>query len=289
MYSLLFVLLFACGDRFGQEAAQPDASTAGAGGSAGTSGAAGAGGVAGAGGMGAVAGSGGADGGKLQYPEAVAASGPAAYWRFEEDHGLTVTDETGTQTGTATAEGVELGQPGAFSSSKALRIDKEGAYVNFGNVFSFPNGVPFTIELLVRLTTFGSGSHNLLWKYESADKSGWITQLWPGAQGLRVVLYNADDVTLQEGLPIQEQQWTYVAFAYSGSRLCIYRGQPPSSKVQELCKPAQKEMAPTDAILRLGSGFQGFTDELAIYAKALPLPELEKHYAAALSEGMTAN
>jgi len=291
---------FACSGPTIEYADDPDASTGGAG-TGGTSGA-GAGGLgatagtAGAGGSGGVggtvdAGFGGSagSGAGSAYVAAVLASNPTAYWRFEEPSGTTVADQTpsgitGTLTTTDAGTPATLGELGAFPSSHSIKLAGTAA-VDFGDYFDFSGGAPFTVEMLVKLEKYtNAGYSNLLTKYGAGD--GWRTEL-NNTKGPGFILYggNSPSSHFDANLKVNELAWTYLAFTFSGSDLCIQFGAPPASLATS-CNPSSKKMSVTNAALRLGSGLHAWVDELAIYNSAQSQTELDVHYKAAMQDGM---
>lgn len=254
---------------------------------AGTAGAGGSGGVGGTvdAGTGGSAGSGAGS----AYVAAVLASKPTAYWRFEELSGTTVADQTpsgitGTLTTTDAGTPATLDAPGAFPSSRSIKLAGTAA-VDFGNFFDFSGGASFTLEMLVKLEKYTSaGYSNLLTKYGSGD--GWRTEL-NDLKGPGFILYggNSPSSHFDANLKVKVLAWTYLAFVFSGSDLCIHSGVPPAALATS-CNPSAKKMLVTNAALRLGSGLHAWVDELAIYNIALAPADLEAHYKAAMQDGM---
>jgi len=285
----------ACTDSSFEYSDEPDASTGGsdAGGSGGLGGSAGfgTGGVGGSAGAltGGSGGAAGAAGAGAAYPAAVMASSPAAYWRFEESGGSSVGDSVspgipGALTGVDGGAVAKLGEAGAFPGSGAIKL-AGSAGVEFGDHFDFPAGAPFTLEALVRLESYPlSGNANLLTKYGGGN--GWRTELEP-TKGIGLILYVATNATAHfaSTLKVVENEWTYLAFTFSGTELCDHLGNPPAA-LQSECKVGSKSLPPTAALLRLGGGLNAWVDEVAIYNAALSQAELAQHYAAALADGM---
>jgi len=288
-------VLSACGESTFEYADDPDASTGGAagGGVGGLGGVAGAvtGGSSGSAGAssGGSAGTGGGAGTGAAYPTAVKASGPAAYWRFEETGGQSVADEigpgiTGTLVGLDGGGAASLGEPGAFAGSRALKLAGPAA-VDFGDQFDFAAQAPFTLEALVRLDSYPTSANaNLLTKYGGGN--GWRTELEP-TKGIGLILYVSGNATAHFAptLKVVEKEWTYLAFTFSGTELCDFLGNPPLA-LQSECKVGSKSLPATGAALRLGGGLNAWVDEVAIYNGALSKLELDAHYAAAVADGM---
>ncbi len=268
------------------------------GGSAGSAAAAGGGGVAGsggsAGGGGATGGASGSGGGagtaSSQFAQEVTASKPSAWWRFEEPSGSTVTDESGSFVGTlgGTSGSVTLGAVGVTTGSKALKLSAEDAVVDFGDNFDFDGASLLTIEMFVNPANFDQ-SPNLLTKYEPSNASGWATYVGSAGLngGLRVTVFDNGQVKDLSGLLVSANTWSYVAYTYDATNLCTYLGVSGGSLLDEKCsaETTPASIPNTPASMKLGTGFQGRVDELAIYAKRLPKAELQKHYAAALADG----
>jgi hypothetical protein len=243
-------------------------------------------------GQGGAAGSGGSAGAVASYAQAVTASKPSAWWRFEEVSGTTVKDESGTYPGTLTAAPytVTLAEPGAIGTSKAVKFSHESAAVDFGDVFDFDGASLFTIEMFVNPSNFDDPSHNLLTKYDSGSSSGWATYVAPANAypGLRATLFSTTPTKDVHGLLLSPTVWSYIAYTYDATNLCTYLGVSGGSSLDEKCSnyTAKFNIPNTVASMKLGTGFQGRVDELAIYVKRLPKSELQAHYAAALAEGL---
>jgi hypothetical protein len=277
---------------------------AGSAGSAG-SGAAGSGGLAGGGGGGAAGGggapsggSGGAAGGgggapTLKYPAAVLASGPASFFRFEEASGLSLADEksTGIVGKLPSPDGgvkVTLNQPGAFPGSRALLLDANGE-VDFGNTYSFQSDAPFTLTMFVKVAKYlnmvGAGA-SLLRKQAAQD--GWRTEVHM-TKGPGLFLYNGVSANGQTDVAqVKEQTWTYLAFRYDKTYMCVYVGEPKGS-LTDYCKLGTTTVNTTSASMTLGgttNGHHGWVDELAIFTKGLGVQELKDHFAAANADGL---
>jgi len=289
---------FACSGPTIEYADDPDASSGGAG----TGGASGAGaggmdataGTAGAGGTGGVggtvdAGTGGSagSGAGSAYVAAVLASKPTAYWRFEEQSGTTVADQTpsgitGTLTTTDAGTPATLGAPGAFPSSRSIKL--AGTPVSFGDYFDYPSGLPFTVELLVKLEQHPKDYSNLLTKYGSGN--GWRTAYYVN-QGLGFIFYvNSSTAShFDSSLQLKQLEWAYVAFTFSSTEICISLGDAPNA-LQTTCSPGSKKMLGNGAPLLLGGGLQAWVDEVAIYNTELTPAELDVHYKAAMQDGM---
>jgi hypothetical protein len=250
------------------------------------------------------------------YPQAVLASEPAGYWRFEETKGLTAVDSSkhgrdGRFHGT-----VELGQSGAFpiGGDKSIRLDGKSSYVEVpsSSAFSVPtSGKGLTMEVWVKPSA-------LEFKGETKDPYVyWIGKGEPGQFEWALRFYSRKSTrpnrisayvfNAKGGLgagayveePVQADEWVHIAACFDpGSthnpkagvsiyKNGVFRGGPAN---QRGALYSSYDIVPVggSAPVRLGtrnftSFFAGSLDEFAIYPRVLSAAEIMAHYRSALA------
>jgi Concanavalin A-like lectin/glucanases superfamily len=217
------------------------------------------------------------------YADLVRQQHPVGYWRL---------DEPSTDAPAADASG--SGNVGAFQGNvssaagaiaddadTAMRLD--GGFVEIPDSASLSLHGPYTLEAWVK--DVAAGSQSIIEKYDGGDclpsSNGYVLRLLEGNK------LQAINVGQQQGFAsgptarsVAQQQWHHLASVYDGTTLSLYLdgqlqsstavSQPPLDGRGSLKLGARGD----DAAMR----FAGWLDEVAVYNKALPADELDRHY-----------
>jgi Concanavalin A-like lectin/glucanases superfamily len=218
------------------------------------------------------------------YGAVVMADGPAAYFRLDEPAGAaTARDETGGPAAAPSGKGVRFGEVGP--SRGAAHFD--GADVlDVGDRLDFDGLVPFTIEVWVKPDA-GTWQGELVKKRDQSKTpfAGYVLYLGGngGAQfegwGTNVELSAWTDGALgaapaRSGFHHLVAVVTYVDG--KGNAAVYVDGARTGKGGFDNTTPLPGSGAP----LRIGGGFVGLLDEVALYAKALSPERIRAHYEA---------
>jgi hypothetical protein len=223
----------------------------------------------------------------LSYAEEVLADEPLAYLRFGEPSGTATADERGTYDGTLSGAAT-LGMPGAVRGDPNTALGLDGGAVSLGNVFSFPDRAPFSVEVWANPEQLDDQYRNLYSKVETVDslRSGhflWVREL--GSAFERNAYFGAgggQDTVPGALTPIGA--WSHVVATYDGSAIKTYFNGNLIA-----IRPSAAALPATSAPFLIGrhsagsseSAFLGSLDELAIYGRELPAERVLAHYRAA--------
>jgi hypothetical protein len=228
--------------------------------------------------------------GKPSYRDAVLASDPLAYYRFEETGGRIAKDEKGAHDAIWDGAPV-LGADGALEGSRAVAFPKDRAarLAIPGDVMRFAGNAAYAFEAWVRPTRFrdyqwiaGTSAPRLGWSI-LADAEGAIHyEVWDGAVAEpRAVRY-----LVPRERKLVAGKYQHVVVSYDGARASFWLD---GVRIRD---DAWMSPAPDVGALLLGcrdSGAAGMQhcledwriDEVAIYAHALAEGDVAKHVAAA--------
>jgi hypothetical protein len=237
------------------------------------------------------------------YASHVLASGPIAYYRFDEPGGSSIAhDSSGNGHDCQYAAGVMLGVPGIVPGDTAVRFGGPDMGVSCDpTLFAFTGNAPFSIEGWVAPDTVGSTYQTTFSRLTGNPRSGYDVYLYgspptinfeiwgSGSSAGKVVCY-ADGTQFPCGAAAEGGatcgQFVHVAVTYDGATLSMY--------VNGVLSPTPGSCPtglPTigNYAFTIGNytgetcacGLLGDVDEVAIYDRALPLSEIQDHYAAA--------
>ncbi|MGH7569728.1 MAG: galactose oxidase-like domain-containing protein [Gemmatimonadales bacterium] len=224
------------------------------------------------------------------YAGMVMSDAPRAYWRLGEASGTVANDEMGVAPG-AYQNGVVLGAPGVIAgdANTAARFDGSNDQVNMGDPASGSldfGTEDFTVEFW--LTT----SRNVEQATISKQASGpyWqvtVTDDGSHVGGIRVKLFDGA-VTRQVYGPavrVDDGAWHHVAVVFDrDTGITIY----VDGMAQATAGPIPGNLSNAASLL-VGKAtgypyFRGDLDEVAVYARALPLDRIMTHYTAGRSQ-----
>jgi hypothetical protein len=224
------------------------------------------------------------------YVEAVQASQPLAYYRFEDaSDSLVVVDEIGgldaTWTGTR-----DRRTPGALTGDESYAVAFDGeSYVRFPNAFEFAGLVPFTIELWFRVPQVTSLQF-MLGNETGNPRRGYTIVTFSDANvGLERwgVEPGGDNVTagaVMESGSIAPDTWYHFVATWDGQQHAAYLDGVPGNSFappDPLVLPDNGDPAILGASGDTFTRYVGDVDELAIYDRALGAAEVLAHRAAA--------
>lgn len=215
-----------------------------------------------------------------KYRAAILADEPVGYWRLGEKSGTVAKDEMGLHDGTYVG-GVTLGTTAtAFvDGDTAITLDGTSGEVVVGDVFGFPNKVPFSVETWIRVTVVPSLSQLIASKLDGDAASGWYVGLNSNFDGLGFGVMNGG-LYSEWAFPIEANEWVHHVGTYTEDDLCVYNNG-------ELvhCFEAGNVAGPSTAPLVFGGlggstqlHFRGSLDEVAIYDHELTAQRIKAHY-----------
>lgn len=260
--------------------------------SGGSGGRSGSGGAAGASTGGAAgSGTGGGGGIRFTYRDAVMADGPIAYYRLGETTGSVATNEVDPSPTGAFQGALELGAPGAITTdfNTAVLFDPDNSAISVDGLPSFEGKQPFTLEVWIH-PTFDTQFHSIVTKWHvvsSVSANGY--QLFHDDDRLSFhreagAATNGDFIDF-DGLV--DQKYSYVVAVFDGTAMKLY-----VDAALVMSTTADTPIPPTDTPFMIGNmndsptwaPFNGYIDEVAVYAHALLPDQITAHYVAALVE-----
>jgi hypothetical protein len=231
-----------------------------------------------------------------RYRAAILAAGPLVYWRMGIKAGASVVpDETGGGNNLLLqGSGHELGYAGAIEADDDTAIGFDGArsYAVATNArgLDFAGGAPFTLECWALHQAVDGGSYfpTLLGNIEgvpAASRNGYLLYTVPqpanaGTKGETAFEYATDSgARAVFGPLVPTGTWGYFVAVHDGSSMTLYVDGTVTQMVQQIgslatrLSPLAVGRAPNTA----GGYWSGAIDEVAIYGKALTLPEILEH------------
>ncbi len=208
------------------------------------------------------------------YAKAVLNSRPSAYWRMSEFAGPLAVDATGKHTATY-EDGIAFYLDGPESPNfSGAQINRAPYFAGGRLVGEVAVGSAYTIEMW-----FWNGLPP-----EARAVTGWLFSL--GGDGLAIGGSQTATGKLLFGgshgvASLPTKTWTYVALVRDGNRVRVHLNGAE--------RPDIDSNATASAAAKLFIGghaegqfnFEGRIDEVAVYPRALPTAELQRHYRAA--------
>jgi hypothetical protein len=218
----------------------------------------------------------GGDGG---YPAAVLADSPSLYWRLDDP--TTITDTSGNgHTGAINGAALVQTTSAIVTGGSGATFDG-GTFISGGNLFTFANQTPFSLEAWVRPTnttdTFNVGGR------EQDPDDGWMVYVYKG----QLILERESDAGSDHATSaaISATAYTHVVVTYDGATMAVYvNGLIAASKTSTLLIPS---MPPVPFVIAGGDNgtsyrFIGDLDEIAVYDHVLAPGRVNAHYKAGL-------
>jgi hypothetical protein len=237
-------------------------------------------------------------GGCVAYAATILADGPIAYWRLDEPTGSIIAHDQTTQYSGAYHGDVTFDQPGAIHGDPDTSVYLNMAmgqtgYVavsgSFPSVATFVGQSPFTLEAWIKPTSINAEYRGIL-SYEplldAATNQGYVVYVG-GFSDSGVGFSRFDDsvegFARDGGVVHANEGWYHIVAVHSANLSAIYvNGLPVSSRSDP------EDIQSFVCSFSIGAThcgtqgfFQGWIDEVAVYAKALSATQIQAHYAAA--------
>jgi RHS repeat-associated protein len=219
------------------------------------------------------------------YSTTVLGDAPAAYWRFGEAAGTTMTDATANANNGTYAGGFTLGQTGAIVGDTNTAVAFDGAT----GAASVPNAASLqvskiSIELWVKkLAETNYGMYvTKNWVANGGAGTGWFQLMNSGTSGRLEFRVTGDSPTaFVSNQTLALNAWYHVVATYDGSNARLYINGALDSVLTIAATPTQT----TDPLYlgRRSDGYfnQAVLDEVAIYPSALSAAQVAAHWQAA--------
>jgi hypothetical protein len=233
------------------------------------------------------------------YGNTVLADKPLAYWRFDETAGPTAHDSSGNCVDGTYKGPVTYGTTGALwnNADTAVTLNGAGAYVDMGDVFSFLNLGPFSLELWVKPSVITTEYRGLITKeWEPADQSdreGYVLfQMVTAGTGFE--RYQAfisegaycgpDGGAPDSGGCSESGAWVHVVATFDGGNMNLYQNGVLVAGPTYSPQLIQGTPGCSFVVGALECGsigyFSGEVDEVAVYGAALSQARVQAHYLA---------
>jgi hypothetical protein len=237
-------------------------------------------------------------GGCVTYTTTILADGPIAYWRLDEQTGSTIAhDETMNYNGAYHGD-VTFNQPGAIHGDPDTSVYLNMAmgqtgYVSvtgsFPSVATFVSQSAFTLEAWIKPTSVDTEYRGIL-SYEplldAATNQGYVIYLGgfsDSGVGFSRFDNGAEGYARDGGVVHANAGWYHIVAVHSANLSTIYvNGLLVSSRSDT------EDIQSFVCSFNIGAThcgtrgfFQGWVDEVAVYAKALSLTQIDAHYTAA--------
>ena len=203
--------------------------------------------------------------------------GLVSYWSFEEGSGTTANDSFDTNPGTVSGAVWTSGQVG-----DALSFDGVDDYVDCGNDTSLSISTNMTVAAWVYPRNYGLGrilSQCLYPNYTYMLHMGGGGDPWENSIRFRI------GSNLVSSSEVELNQWYYVVGVYDGNSVSVYLdGAFDKSVARTGPIPTSSEHLYIGCDPDNSYHFDGITDEVAIYNRALNAIEILRHYTNGLEE-----
>ena len=217
---------------------------------------------------------------QLGYVNQVLSDSPAGYWRLGESAGSTTAIDFSGNASHGTYVGAStLGQPGALATDSDASVRLPGLLGNYVDTpLTSVAGEPATFEAWVNIPAALSTDSAILGQTIVPGDAGSTIFTVRTSLVLRVYI---SSTSLQDNVPLSLNTWHHVAFTYSGS---------PDGDYQFYLDGAATSSGtlannPSEGTFVIGvhnkltfNPFNGFIDEVAIYASALSADRVLAHY-----------
>lgn len=227
------------------------------------------------------------------YVDAVEASQPLAYYRFEDaPDSLIVADETAGHD--ASWNGTRNRRiPGAIEGDASFGIHFDGdSFVRLPDAFEFAGLVPFSIELWFRVPQVTQLQFLLGNETSDPDRRGYTIVTFNDANvgferwGVTMGGDNVSAGAVMSPNAIAPNTWYHFVATWDGNQHAVYLdgvAGMPFAPPDPLPLPDNGDPAILGASGDTSTKYDGDVDELAIYDRALDADEVAAHFAAASS------
>jgi uncharacterized repeat protein (TIGR01451 family) len=220
------------------------------------------------------------------YRTRILSDGPLRYWRLGEASGTVVVDETGSGVNGTYVNTPTLGAPGALSTDTNRAVTFASAsveFVNLNNAAGYPSGnAARSIEAWIRTSTVAEQGIVDYGNYASGSRTFFGVHV--SGDGRLMVSTDSEFPVFGPAGTLTDGAWHHVVVTYDGSALRAYRdgilmsGSPFTPGAALATSTLNRWIANTGT-----RTFNGTIDEVAIYARALTLAEIQAHVQAASS------
>lgn len=237
------------------------------------------------------------------YSTAVLADSPVAYWQLAETVGTTATDSSGSGSNGVYTDGPVLNEAGAplvGMDGKAVKFDGTNDHIKL----TLPSNVKsssITIEAWVKATSFSGSPFIVMAEPRGANALGLGAGLYLGGGGTTNFLKGSGDGSWEGvgGLTtFATNTWNHIAATYDGTTMKVYvngaldnslanaqginwtdMGAANYPDPAQLYIGAFKDNAlPPGATVPNLQFFNGYIDEVTIYASALTATKIQDHF-----------
>jgi hypothetical protein len=220
------------------------------------------------------------------YAQRVISDGPVSYWRFSETSGAIAADSMGLNPG-GVANGVTLGQPGAFGSNVAMAFSgADGISVGVpgsSSLNAVDGASAVTLEAWINPTSLALPTHfGIFYSFPGSQASYLAVYNGSGVpQVLVSLMINGTQQWFAAGPALAAGSWYHVAAIYDGSKLVLYVngvavGQKTGLSGQVTLGTAGLDLGGYP--VAGGYGFSGRVEDTAIYARALTAAQVSAHF-----------
>jgi hypothetical protein len=223
------------------------------------------------------------------YEESVRSAAPLAYWRLNEDGGATAVDRTGHgYSATYSEGGVTYGQPGIAGDKSVLLDGVSGEILvagKFETISEFQGSAPYSLEAWIQPKAITVDYQGILSNELQTDagKEGYVMYLQEDA-GIGFDRYAEAGISTpltEAGVVSANGHWYHVVGVYDGTTMTLYvDGSMVTSKSSSLRNVNAGPCMFAIGATHCGSTgwFQGYVDEVAVYAYALDAGCVKTHY-----------
>jgi hypothetical protein len=228
------------------------------------------------------------------YAATIAAAGPIAWYRFEEEGGTLLVDSSGNgHDGTYHGgPGVSFGRPGIGGGHSAFFNGNGYALVPSGDsgVLDFTGKASFSTEIWADTTVVPNvvGGETLFAKEISADGGsadiGW--DLFYDNSNNEPDFQREEGVTDEDDVEpiapaIVKDEWFHIVVTYDGTHLILYLNGSQADQIFGTAEIPASNVAlaiASDLPDSPGGDYTGYLDEFAIYDRPLSSTEVMTHY-----------
>jgi len=199
---------------------------------------------------------------------------PILYYRFQETSGTTVDDTSGNNNdGTSTSTGItrEQSPPTGEVTDTSYLFDGVDGFITTPT--SSPslsqNFTALTVECWIRVPFLPASEQTIVGKGNGPGNDHFQVALTPEG---RVKFWFSDNTSLKlafSGQTVLPNTWTHVMAVWDGSVNTVYLNSIPGDGVANVVAPVTSAQDIQIAAYNASGRFNGFIDELAIYAVAL--------------------
>jgi hypothetical protein len=224
----------------------------------------------------------------VSVASAILSFSPSSYWKLDEASGNFL-DQVGGITGTPVGSPAYAQSPitPGDTTGSSVRFDVvDGDTIQFGDVYNFTGSAQFTTLAWLKPISYDAGGGHWLWSAEGAGVNGWYFRLANpavtfeagrgDAAGFDTVSYFMTEATYESGNVMM------VSSRYNGTNQIInINGVDVASAPSSKTMTNDVQGLAFGAYTGLGSAYDGYADDIAIFSTALTEANLLTIYTAA--------